>query len=99
MRRATTYSVLVVVLLLLAAPIVYDLGVYRFGPRHTLCRRTPQSGSAFWGDAPIGEEVDLTGSSDYTCGPCDETLYRHPRLVLADVESARVVDPCRAVVP
>lgn len=82
---------------LLLAPILYDAVAYRVGPRSTLCRRTSHSSPTFWGDAEVGEEVDLTRSSDYTCGPCDETFHRYPRLVLRDVDSAPdLVEPCRS---
>jgi hypothetical protein len=90
---------------LIATPLLavagYDLIGYRFGYWQTAwCEHSSTSLTTdnFWGPtSQIGDRVDLSQSSDFTCPPCSITFERAPRIVLSAVERGRhVVQPCPA---
>jgi hypothetical protein len=97
------HLVLTALAILLATPllsvIAYDLVLYRVGYWQTAwCEKasTLHTTDGFWGPTrQVGDRVDLSRSSDYTCPPCSITFERAPRIVLSAVEARRrVVEPC-----
>ena len=96
-RKAVIGAIVVLIALPLVAVMTYDLVLWRWGYKQTgWCERTLESSADFWGlESSAGDQVDLSGSSDYRCDACSIAFTRSPRIVLDDVDQARsVVQPC-----
>jgi hypothetical protein len=90
MRRIVMAAVLFVA----ALPVGYDLAGYRLAPKSTWCRKTALSSPKVWPSSdPVGAELNISGSTDFLCGPCDIRFRRQRRFLLPAVNSGEITVP------